>query len=213
MPADRFGRLSVVGVPQRFGRHRKVLCRCDCGAEKAFRVDHLASGRTTSCGCGQREGAAVRRRTHGQTRTRLHSIWMGMRRRCEDRDNPAYPDYGGRGITVCARWQAFEAFAADMGECPPGMTLERIENGRGYEPGNCAWRTPRDQSRNKRNNVLLTLGDTTKCLADWAAGLGVSPETIKGRLRRGWALSRALSERAQASKRNRHARARADVDI
>lgn len=98
---------------------------------------------------------------HGHSRgesagghSRTYQAWRGARTRCENPRNKRWASYGGRGITVCDRWLRFDAFLADMGECPDGMTLDRIDNDRGYEPDNCRWATWADQSRNRRYCVL-----------------------------------------------------------
>jgi hypothetical protein len=87
---------------------------------------------------------------HGLSRTRAYRSWLGMMARCFDPRNKSYPDYGGRGVTVCERWLRVENFYADMGERPPGMSLDRVDNGGIYERGNCRWATPLEQARNRR---------------------------------------------------------------
>src|SRR6266487_4166543 len=92
---------------------------------------------------------------HGQCRrglrTREFGVWASMRQRCLNTDNPAWHNYGGRGITICLRWlESFDNFFADMGVCPPGLTLERLDNDKGYEPSNCVWSTRKAQMRNTR---------------------------------------------------------------
>lgn len=161
----RFGRLVVVGsaAPLENGRSR-WLCRCDCGVEKEVSASCLSQGRTKSCGCLRRENAAKRspkanaaRTKHGHAREDkgdrhpLYRTWQGMRERCRDPGNVSYKYYGGRGITVCERWESFENFLADMGEKPsPDLTLDRIDNDGNYEPGNCRWATPEQQTKNRR---------------------------------------------------------------
>lgn len=86
---------------------------------------------------------------HGQP-TRTYRSWSGMRTRCFCKNNRVYARYGGRGITVCERWKKFENFLEDMGVCPPGRSIDRINNDGNYEPGNCRWATPTQQSRNRR---------------------------------------------------------------
>ena len=117
-------------------------------------------------------------------RTPTYRIWIAMRSRCTNPNNAGFHKYGGRGIKVCARWQSFENFFADMGERPEGMTLEREDNDGNYEPTNCRWATPAEQSRNTRRNRMLTYAGETLCMADWAERRGVGWDTLYHRLRR-----------------------------
>lgn len=151
----RFGRLTV--IEQTGSSPPRWSCRCDCGVTIATRAGYLRSGDTSSCGCLRREttGHAARGRArHGMTDTRAYQVWHGMINRCRRENDPRCAAYGGRGITVCERWQMFENFLADMGEPPLGLSIDRIDVNGHYEPSNCRWATPAQQARNKRNNVL-----------------------------------------------------------
>ena len=110
------------------------------------------------------------------------------------KDSKKYgPNYADRGITVCARWDSFESFLEDMGRMPkPGLQLDRLDNNRGYEPGNVRWATPLQQQQNKRQNIRLTIDGETLYLAEWAQRSGVKANTIRARLRRGWKPKRAV---------------------
>lgn len=129
---------------------------------------------------------------HGKYGRRTYNCWAGLKARCTNPTNAAYAHYGGRGITIADRWLDFAAFYADMGDCPPGHTIDRKDNGKGYGPENCRWATMRDQNRNKRSNHVLEYNGETKCLADWAEEFGINPNVLWKRLKRGWALSDAL---------------------
>lgn len=124
---------------------------------------------------------------HGGRRTPEYNIWGKVKRRCENPADPAYPNYGGRGISLCPEWHDFGRFYADMGPRPNGSaTLERIDNNRGYEPGNCRWATRTEQGRNKRNNVLITIDGEAMPLSAWAERVGLKYRTIHQRIAIGW---------------------------
>ena len=108
-----------------------------------------------------------------------------MRVRCTYPKNKRYADYGGRGIVVCERWQNFENFLADMGDRPPGKTIERLNRDGNYEPTNCVWASANEQNRNKRSNVNITIDGETLCLKDWCRRLDLKYITIVMRIRRG----------------------------
>ena len=91
-----------------------------------------------------------------------------MLERCRNPHNISYPDYGGRGITVCERWHDFSCFYRDMGDPPPGTQLERRDNNQPYAPDNCYWVTRLEQANNKRNNVKLTFDGQTLSLSQWS---------------------------------------------
>lgn len=116
----------------------------------------------------------------------LYVTWARMLGRCRNPNNTKYPQYGGRGISVCERWHTFVSFAEDMGPKPDGMSLDRIDVNGNYEPGNCRWATDQEQQRNKNNNRLLTLDGQTKCVTEWAELCGLKESTIRERLRKGW---------------------------
>ena len=111
--------------------------------------------------------------TKSRGMTKPYRIWKGMRRRCQDKNDHAYPGYGGRGIKVCDRWQKFENFYADMGDPPSDRSLDRINNDGDYELENCRWATRHQQSNNSRNIRLLTVGTETLSVRAWARKIGI----------------------------------------
>lgn len=133
-------------------------------------------------------------RTHGGTGTVEYRAWVSMRERCYRTNHKHYADYGGRGITVCERWRYdFRAFLSDMGHRPAGMTLERIDNDKGYGPDNCVWAGWRQQQNNRRSNVRIEFGGMCLTVAQWARRLGIRPDTLQLRIRSGIPTARALS--------------------
>jgi len=193
---DRFGRFTVIS-----GGTRRYcwICRCDCGTQREITGSNLRAVKSTSCGCLRRE--RNNHTTHGATGTLTHKRWRAMRSRCLNPSASNYANYGGRGITICDRWSDFESFLADMGECPgPEMTIERLHNSRGYEPGNCIWATKLTQARNTSANRLLTHGGEALCVAEWAEKLSINPRTIISRLEKGWSDERALTTPVRAHK-------------
>ena len=138
-------------------------------------------------------------RKHGGAGTPEYGAWKNMRGRCNNPEHATYPYYGARGIAVCDRWNdSFENFLADMGRRPgPGYSLERIDNDGPYSPENCRWATRREQYRNRRPNRFLTFNGKTQCLTDWAAEIGCSAETLRGRLKSGMSVEEALTRPVQ----------------
>lgn len=193
-----YGRLTVLGYAPRRGKKLYVICLCDCGVRKEVRKTSLTSGQTLSCGCWVKEAATK----HGKTNTEEFVIWGGMNARCFNPKYDSYQNYGGRGITVCARWRSpggFENFLKDMGLRPSAEhSLDRYPNNDGnYEPGNVRWATRLEQRRGSRNNNLLTFRGETQPRFVWAKRLGIKSATIYARLLRGWEVEKSLTKPVQ----------------
>lgn len=134
-------------------------------------------------------------RSHGRYKTPEYRAWAAMIQRCSNPNNPQFQDYGGRGITVCSRWKSFAAFYEDMGDRPSrSHTLERVANGGNYQPGNCCWETRSAQARNRRSNTWVTHNGESLILNDWARRYAIAKSTVYQRIKRGWPISRALTE-------------------
>lgn len=205
LSGTRFGRLVVLSLAGRCGIGEfKWLCACDCGQTVSVRRTNLQTGDSQSCGCLQKARTSETSRTHGKTGSREFRIWEAMKRRCNNPNDTGYRNYGGRGISVCSRWQhSFPNFLADMGACPRGMSLERKENDKGYSKENCKWATRAEQSRNRRNNRNILLRGECLCVKDWATRLGCDHRTLHARLNADWPIEKALTQplRAMSSPR------------
>lgn len=200
-----FGRLRVTAritsTPRGTSRWQ-AECAVDlggCGRSCAVVGAHLRNGTTRSCGCLRREVAAARQLKHGGARRGAvrteFETWGNMIGRCEDPKCPMFPNYGGRGITVCAEWRRdFAAFFAHVGPKPsPKHSIDRIDNDRGYEPGNVRWATATEQSRNRRCVARITAFGETLTAPEWAERTGISAKTIAERYRNGMGAERALA--------------------
>jgi hypothetical protein len=187
-----FGRLTVIERAENNQNHPRWLCRCTCGNEKVILGFHLRSGTTKSCGCLSVEKTVARTTVHGHKRkcatSGIYRTWASIITRCTNPNIPHYHLYGGRGITVCDRWkQSFESFLEDVGERPsPDHSIDRIDNNRGYEPGNVRWATRTEQGRNKRSNRHITIDGETHCLSEWEEIKGLPRKKITTRLCLGW---------------------------
>lgn len=195
----RFGRLSIIKkVPNRKATAATWLCRCDCGNEKIITGPNLRRGATKSCGCLRRDMMRAARTTHGGSYSPTYNAWSRMKGRCHNPNSDDFPDYGGRGITVCERWRDnYKAFLADMGQCPPEMSIDRINNDGNYEPSNCRWATATEQANNKRNVPLYEFNGQRLSVAEWSRHTGISTSVLSARLSRGWTIKRALTTPAK----------------
>ena len=179
----RSGRLMAISRAARKPGDRNVMWRCQCDCGRLTEVAAANFGKSTlSCGCLARETAAevlrgnTHQRTHNKSKSAEYGIWNKMKQRCQNPRNHKYRIYGGRGISVCDRWDnSFEAFLADMGPRPsPVYSIDRIDNDRGYEPGNCRWATKAEQARNARFNRIVTIDGQSMCVLDWCLKFGLS---------------------------------------
>lgn len=200
LTGSTFGRLTVVRLDHRLRLPCGTVdmfweCLCRCGSVVKVNGRNLKCGSTVSCGCFRREAAHAKFTRHGRSHTRgAYATWVLMRQRCNNPDSPDYPDYGGRGIAVCERWGVFENFIQDMGECPVGKSINRINNDGNYEPGNCRWDNQRDQNSNRRSNRRISFMGRTQILRDWALETGINVQTLSSRVGRlKWTAEKALT--------------------
>ena len=194
----RFGRLTVVSLLATKPKTR-WNCSCDCGAHTTKLAPHLVNGLSQSCGCLRRETAAEALRKvstkHGLCAggsPQWYLSWRGMMSRCYAPATTRYARYGGRGICVVPAWHDPNQFFADMGEPPPGHTLERRDNDGNYGPDNCSWETRLQQNNNRVTTRKLTFNGKTLSAAAWAREIGIAKASMYERLRK-WPIEQALS--------------------
>lgn len=189
-----FGKLTAIRpTAQRYRTFVVWHCRCACGNDAFVGSGILTSGNTRSCGCVFHGHAA-------KGGTREYKSWQSMLSRCRNPNDPMFQHYGGRGITVCDRWQNFETFLSDMGQRPRGTSVERIDNSAGYTPENCKWANQTEQNRNRSITRWFTLNGVTMCMTEWADRLGITKTAMSKRLAR-WPLERALTAPADARRK------------
>lgn len=185
LTGQRFGRLVVIGRASNKGRMTAWTCRCDCGNHKVVMASNIKRGITTSCGCLHKELLAKRARTHGLSNSLTYQRWCAMHSRCK-RD-PYYKD-----VSVAPEWDSFHSFVYDMGLCPKGHSLERLNNSLGYSKSNCKWIPKQHQPKNTTRWVKIKIKNKEMILSDWCRHLGLSYNTVRMRLNRGWSPEEAL---------------------
>ena len=176
----KFGYWEVL-ESSNYNTSSKVNCRCVCGKVKPVAVANLLSGRSRSCGCMR---SVLRPEVEPSVcKHALYPVWKQMHSRCSNPNTKSYKNYGALGVKVCPPWSDFEVFLSDVGERPfEGATLDRIDNSKGYEPGNVRWATRTEQARNKRVTVWVTYKGQLMPLADLADIYGVTPTAMHKRL-------------------------------
>lgn len=191
----RFGRLIVI-CQDHVDAYRKIYwkCQCDCGNIAIVRGNALKSGNTQSCGCLKHE---IRNVKHGMTNSRLYNIWSKIKSRCYVKTDPAYRRYGFRGISMCEDWKdnfiAFFEWAIYNGYSDE-LSIDRIDVNGNYEPSNCRWSTPKEQSNNRRSNIPITINGITLNLQEWCNKLNINRNTVNTRVRIcGWSYETALT--------------------
>jgi len=182
----KFQQLTVVervptNVPNRF----TWSCLCDCGATTTAQSGDLKRGRAISCGC---------HRIADGSKSPIYRRWADMKQRCENPKDTNYSRYGGRGISVCDRWLDFKGFHDDLiSSYVEGYQLDRIDNDGNYEPENCRWATPKENSNNKSTNVFFEHNGQSKTIAEWSEELGINYHTIVRRIESNWPSKKVLT--------------------
>lgn len=193
-----YGRLTVIAKTDGRVKSGSViwLCRCSCGKETIASGSVLQSGQKISCGCYFLEVAAAKGRAkkiHGMTNTKAYRSWSGMKQRCYNKKNQKFPEYGGRGISVCERWSSFENFISDMGAPKEHESIDRVDVNGNYCPENCRWATQLEQQNNRRDNVIFEVNGERLTMAQYARKYGLNEDKIQQRLARGWSFNRAVA--------------------
>ena len=180
-------------------------CLCVCGTPSVVRSRGLLTGRTRSCGCLKAKSLSVANTLHGQSsgksRTKIYRAWLNVKNRCFNQRTASFKYYGAAGLSMYLPWaNSFELFSQALGEPPTSRhSLDRVDNCKGYFPGNVRWATSKEQSRNRSDNRFLTYRGVTKCLDDWAEFLGVNKGVLNYRLDQGWSVEKALNQPVRGS--------------
>lgn len=193
----KFGRLVCVGygpvyIAPSGKTHRTLRCVCDCGGEKTALAASIRASRTASCGCAYANRPTKHGRATRSQRGGTYNSWAQMRSRCNNKNVPEFKHYGGRGIKVCDRWASFELFLADMGERPPGTSIDRLDVNGDYRQDNCRWATRREQSLNTTRSRRIAASGIEMTLSEWAEATGLTPNCIRSRIKRGWTPEQAV---------------------
>lgn len=194
----KYNKLTLIKVLGIVNRERKWLMRCDCGKEGIYQAPTIKRGKRTSCGCNKLNPRLSKYKSAAvATYSLTYYSWTSMKSRCK---SPKQPNYYGKGITYCERWNNYLNFLEDMGERPNKMTLDRIDPYGNYEPSNCRWATYRTQAANKANTILLEYNNITKPLTFWADDYNLPYPTLHARITRGWSVQDALTRPIDISK-------------
>jgi hypothetical protein len=196
LTGKKFNRLTVICLYPRKKSGTFWRCKCDCGKETIVNGGSLKNNHIKSCGCLRLEISGKNFITHGMTNIPAYKIWQAMKTRCNNLHQPSYKNYGGRGIKICKRWNKFENFYKDMGDRPKDMTLERINNDKGYCKSNCIWTTRKEQMNNTRMNHYLEYNGLRLTISQWEDRLHFKRGTLKSRIiKYGYTTEQALTKK------------------
>jgi hypothetical protein len=194
---QKFNFLTAVKFEYSKSNRHFWLFKCDCGNEKTIGKTYVLTGHTKSCGCWKLQNNRTIGITHNKSNTREFKIWLGIKKRCLNKNCYAYESYGGRGIKVCDRWvNSFENFLEDIGNCPTNKhSIDRIDNNGNYEPSNCRWATREEQNNNNRSNRLIDFEGSQHTLAQLCKKLNLKYHLIYDRLYvLKWTLKEAICQ-------------------
>lgn len=190
-----YGKLIVTNFAyrKRSGKNYKYywVCQCDCGGICTVESNNLKSGITKSCGCYREDF----RKKHSLSRTRIYRTWRNIKNRCKNLNGKDFNRYGGRGIDICNEWLNFDIFYdwAMANGYKENLTIDRIDNNKGYEPSNCRWATMEEQSQNTSKVISITYNNETHSLSKWARITGISRHTLYTRYKKGWDIEKMLT--------------------
>lgn len=156
---------------------------CSCGKTHSAWQKDINYGTVRSCGCAVKTDHY---KTHGLSKTKTYSSWLAMKARCNNKNTPFYKNYGGRAISYDKKWESFSQFYKDMGDCPLGYSLDRIDNNKNYHKENCRWASSKQQMRNTSRNVFIKYKGKNRTLAEISDLTGLSQKMLSKRLKRGW---------------------------
>lgn len=179
--------IVVVGEPFRKNKRLYVTAKCECG--KVFEIQKRRIGVTNTCGCFKYRHGHCEKKPSPEYR-----VWCGMMARCENEGGKDFHRYGARGVRVCDRWKDFANFIADMGPRPKGTSIDRIDNSKGYEPGNCRWADEKTQQRNKTTVHWVEFRGEKISLPELAERFGLKNDTLYQRYVAGWDLEKAVTK-------------------
>jgi hypothetical protein len=191
LTGQQFGRLTALRYED-----GKWVCKCKCGNVVAILSGNLRAGRTLSCGCQKRDSNIKKNYVHGHRKERIYGIYHKILDRTTNKNDKAYKNYGGRGIGICKEWkndfETFRKWALENGYTEE-LTIDRIDNNKGYSPENCRWTTRKVQNNNTRRNHFITYKGQTKTLAQWAEEKNINVQTLISRINESkWSVEKAL---------------------
>lgn len=193
---NRYGKLLVIGfVKMRDNGHSVWKCQCDCGNVTETLGCRLKNGSCKSCGCLNKEVRLPKIVTHKMSYTRLYGIWHKMKYRSFSTKWAGADRYANRGIGMCEEWNRFEPFRdwALANGYDDTLSIDRIDNDKGYYPENCRWTTPKEQARNRSDNVFIEYNGEKKTIAEWAEVKGLTYAALHCRLNKyHWTIADAL---------------------